>query len=125
MRYISPDLDPVFVPPVQNVLSVRVLQDQTFPSGLHDDLHTLFHILGGLTLKLSNKLNAALPLSEASTEVTLAKLARLVEERLAIEVQQIKNLDFVSRQYWIMEEDGGPNSMGEGCNPSSICLHGR
>jgi hypothetical protein len=92
-RHRSSNLDPVLVPSVQNILSVGMLQDQTFSSGLHDGLHTFSDVLSGLSLKLGYKLNAALSFGETGMEVPLAKLARLMEERLAIEVQQIENLD--------------------------------
>lgn len=75
MRRIPTDLDPVLVPPIQDILPVGVLQDQTFSPGLHDDFHTFSDFLGGLTLILSHKLNTTLLFSEAGAEVTLAEFA--------------------------------------------------
>jgi hypothetical protein len=76
--HILSHLDPVFVPPVEDILAVRVLEYQTFPSSLHNDFHTFTNILSGLALIFGHKLNAALLFCETSTEVAFAKLARLM-----------------------------------------------
>jgi hypothetical protein len=75
VRCVSSYFDPVLIPSVQNIFSIRVLQYQAFSSGLHDDLHTFPDILGSLTLILSHELDMTLPFGETSAEVTLAKLA--------------------------------------------------
>lgn len=72
---IPTNLDPVLIPPVQDILPVGVFKDQTFSPGLHNNFHTFSDVLGSLTLILSHKFDTTLLFGEAGTEVPFAELA--------------------------------------------------
>jgi hypothetical protein len=82
-----PYLDPIFIPPVQYVLRVWVLQDKPLSAVLHDVLHPFADIPGRPTLELSNELDPAPDLFHARSEVAFPEFGRLVDEGHAVEIE--------------------------------------
>ena len=90
---MNTDLDPVLVPPIENVFRVGMLQDETLATVGHDFFHPTPNILTGLALVFSYKLDAASNFLETRSKVTLTELGRSVQERHPVQVQQVEYLD--------------------------------
>lgn len=115
-------LDPVFVTPVQNILSVGMFQDEAFATARHDFIHLGPDVFRSLPFELFDKLNAPGNLLEAGPEVAFPELRRLVEQRHAVEIYQVKHLNYSRSSVDSDARKGSTHSTDADSIPSSTYL---
>jgi len=86
-------LDPIHIPSIEHILRKRVLNDQTFSSCNQNLVHMFSDILCSIPFVLNDMFNTPLDLLQTMLKVTFTKGKWLVNQRLAIEIEQIENLD--------------------------------
>ena len=92
-----------------------MLQDEALPAVGHDLLHARAHVLRGLALALADELDAPGHRLQARAQVALPELERFVEEREAVEVEQVEYLDCVGGSVGERGgEGGGDRQQGRG-----------
>ena len=87
------NLDPIHIPSIEYILWKRVLDDQAFASCYHNLVHPFSDILYSFPLVLDDVLNMSLDLLQAMLKVAFTKRQWPVDQWLAIEIEQIENLD--------------------------------
>lgn len=90
-------LDPVLVAAIQHVLGVRMLHDQSLSTVSYDVVHTSSDIFGSASFEFGDQLDASCYWDYTGTEVALAEFERLVQERCAVQVEQVEHLDYGAR----------------------------
>ena len=89
----GPNLDPIHIPSIEYILWQRVLDDQAFSSCDHNLVHPFSDILYSFPFVFDDVLNMPLDLLQAMLKVAFTKRQWPVDQRLAIEIKQIENLD--------------------------------
>ena len=70
-----------------------MLHHQTFPARGHDIFHPFAHIICCSRFKIYDKFDATLNFFDTCFEIALAEFGRLIDQRLAIEIQKVKYFD--------------------------------
>ena len=87
-------LDPIFVAPVQHILRIGMLQDETLAPVRDDLFHPTSYVFRSLAFVFGNELDATGNFFEARPKVPLAELRGLVQKRHPIEIEQVEDLDY-------------------------------
>ena len=66
---------------------------QPFASVSHDDFHSFTYILCRLSIVVDTELEATFDFIDTRSEVTLSEFEGFVDQRLAIEIEEVKNFD--------------------------------
>lgn len=74
-----------------------MLYDQSFAPGSHDLFHPFPNVLSRSSLELGDTFDTTLHLSDAMFKIAFPESERFVDQRLAIEVKEIKNFDYLEK----------------------------
>lgn len=80
------DLDPVLVTSVEDIFGARMLDDQSFPTGLHDLVHLLSYVSCCAAFEFNSEFNTPGNFLETSFHVFLPEGCPSVNKRLTVEV---------------------------------------